>query len=200
MLILTLKPITHGLILELKLQLLGSFKIREGQDWNGKSIGFGDVTMAGLGAADFEGNGDGNFVPLVDGTYDIELFIDAVTELYTVTVNPAGATPELYMLGSGCAAGWDNTLALPMEGTGGVYTITTELTGEPNEIKWITTLGQWAPMYGTDDNQTPTGGNLVYRETEADPDPPAIFVPAAAGTYTITVNTNDMTYTIVAAK
>ena len=176
----------------------GSFKIREGQTWDDKVIGFSEVTMAGTAASDFEGNGDGNFVPLADGTYDFELYIDAVTETYTFTVNPAGAAPELYMLGSGCAAGWDNTLALPMTGTNGEYTITTELLGEPNEIKFITTLGQWAPMYGTDGDQTPTAGNLVYRETENDPDPPAIFVPAAAGTYTITANINTLTYTITA--
>ena len=120
---------------------LGSFKIREGQDWSGKSIGYPAVTMAGLAADKFETNGDGNFVPKESGTYDIELKIDAVTETYTFTVNPAGAAPEMFMLGDGCSAGWDNTLTLPMTGTGGVYSITTNLT-TGKFIKFITTLGQ----------------------------------------------------------
>lgn len=180
---------------------LGSFKIREGQDWNGKSVGYPDVTMAGLAADKFETNNDGNFVPLEDGTFDIEFHIDAVTETYTFTVNPAGAAPELYLLGDGSPAGWDNTAALPMTGTGGLYTITVELDGgEGQFLKFIEVLGQWAPQYGTDAEGTSTSGNLVYRPDEGTPDPPAIPAPADAGTYTITANTNDLTYTIELAK
>lgn len=178
----------------------GGFKFREGQDWNGKVIGYTQVTMAGLAADDFETNTDGNFVPKVPGVYDFELFIDAVTETYKVTVNPAGAAPELYLLGDGSLAGWDNTAALPLTGTGGVYTITTELGGAGKYIKFIVTLGQWAPQYGTDANGTSTGGNLVYRPDENTPDPPAIPCPEAAGNYVISVNTNDLTYTIAPAK
>jgi hypothetical protein len=177
---------------------LGSFKIREGQDWTKKSIGYNDVTMAGLAADKFGTNGDGNFVPLENGTYDMELKIDAVTEKYTLTVNPAGAAPELFMLGDGCTAGWVNTAALPMTGTAGVYTLTTTLGGAGKVIKFITTLGQWAPMYGTDAAGTSTGGNLVYRATEGDPDPTSIPCPAAAGTFIVSVNTNTLTYTISA--
>jgi len=178
----------------------GGFKFREGQDWNGKVIGYTQVTMAGLAADDFETNGDGNFVPKMAGTYDFELFIDAVTETYKVTVNPAGAAPELYLLGDATLAGWDNTAALPLTGTGGVYTITTDLAGAGKYLKFIVTLGQWAPQYGTDANGTNTGGNLVYRPDENTPDPPAIPAPDAVGTYVITANTNDLTYTIAPAK
>ncbi len=64
-----------------------SFKIRQGDNWDGKSIGFNDVTMKGDGAASFETNGDGNFVIKASGagTYDFELFIDALSEEYTFT-------------------------------------------------------------------------------------------------------------------
>ncbi|MDX9771506.1 MAG: SusF/SusE family outer membrane protein [Tenuifilaceae bacterium] len=179
---------------------LGSFKIREGQDWTKKSIGYNDVTMAGLSKDKFETNGDGNFVPTEDGVYDMVLKIDAVTETYTFTVNPAGVATELYMLGDGCSAGWDNGLALPMNGTNGLYTITAPLNGAGTAIKFITTLGQWAPMYGTDGTATSTNGPLVYRATESDPDPANIPAPDAVGSYLITVNTTDMTYTIAAAK
>jgi len=187
----------------------GAFKFREGQDWNGKSIGYPDVTMGGTAAADFEeAASDGNFQPKVDGIYDFELIIDAQTENYTVNVKSAGsADPEMYMLGDGCSAGWENTAALAMDGTGGVYTITTDLVlgvdgdGNPvnGNIKFITTLGQWAPMYGTEAGADPYSGVLVYRETESDPDPSTIPVEVA-GTYTITIDINNLTYTVEAAK
>jgi hypothetical protein len=67
-------------------------------------------------------------------------------------------------------------------------------------LKFIEVLGFWAPQYGTDANGTSTGGILVYRPDENTPDPPAIPAPEAAGTYTITANTNDLTYTIELAK
>ncbi len=177
---------------------LGSFKIREGQDWNHKSIGYNDVTMAGLAADKFGTNTDGNFVPLLDGKYDMVLKIDAVTEKYTFTVNPSGAAPEMYILGDGVSAGWDNTKALPMTGTAGIYSITTTL-GAAKSIKFITTLGQWAPMYGTNASGTNTGGPLVYRATESDPDPTNIPTPATEGKYCVTINTNTLTYTITPA-
>jgi len=184
---------------QVEVTTLGSFKIREGQDWTKKSIGYNDVTMAGLAAADFTTNGDGNFVPTKDGTYDMVLKIDAVTEKYTFTVNPAGAAPEMFMLGDGCSAGWDNTKALPMmKASDGVYYITTQLTAGKN-IKFITTLGQWAPMYGTDASGTSTSGNLVYRPTESDPDPASIPTPATDGKYVVTIDINTLTYTVAPA-
>lgn len=65
----------------------GGFKIREGQTWDNTIIGYNDVTVDGDGAADFETNGDGNFIPKVnDAVYDMVLSIDASTEAQTVTV------------------------------------------------------------------------------------------------------------------
>ena len=65
----------------------GGFKIREGQNWDGTILGYNEVVMAGDGAAEFETNGDGNFVPLVEGgKYNMVLLIDASTEVYTFTV------------------------------------------------------------------------------------------------------------------
>ncbi len=184
---------------QVEVTTLGSFKIREGQDWNKKSIGYNDVTMAGLAADKFTTNNDGNFVPTENGTYDIVLKIDAVTEKYTFTVNPAGAAPEMFMLGDGCSAGWENGSPLPMmKASDGVYYISTTLNAAKS-IKFITTQGQWAPMYGTDASGTSTGGNLVYRATESDPDPANIPTPATEGKYIVTMNTNTLTYTIAPA-
>lgn len=175
----------------------GGFKIREGQSWDGFSAGFPQVTMAGLAKDLFETNNDGNFVPTEDGIFDIEFKINAVTEEFTFTVNPAGAAPELFMLGDGSPAGWDNTAATPLTGTNGEYSITSALPGGGG-IKFITVLGQWAPQYGTNAEGTSTSGTLVLRPTESDPDPAPIPAPADAGTYLISVNTNDLTYTITA--
>jgi hypothetical protein len=63
---------------------VGDFKIRQGTDWAGKSIGYGDVTMAGPDKANFQDDG-GNFKVTVVGNYTLVLVIDAVTENYTFT-------------------------------------------------------------------------------------------------------------------
>lgn len=69
-----------------KVTTAGSFKIRQGADWNGYSFGYPQVTMAGDGAGDFSGNGDGNFVPAVnDAMYDFTFAIDAENDTYTFT-------------------------------------------------------------------------------------------------------------------
>ena len=107
---------------------------------------------------------------------------------------------ELYLLGDATSIGWNNTAALPMTGNDGVFTITTNLEGGGTYLKFIVTLGQWTPQYGTDGNGTSTGGNLVYRPDEITPDPYAIPAPSVSGTYIVTANTNNLTYTIVPAK
>ena len=60
------------------------FKFRQGNDWSGKSIGYGDVTWAGPNAANFSNNG-GNIKVGVAGNYTILLKIAGETETYTVT-------------------------------------------------------------------------------------------------------------------
>ncbi len=65
--------------------VLGSFKFRQGNNWDGKSIGFGAVTMAGAAAGNFVDDG-GNFKVTVAGKYKFVLVINAATEDYTLTV------------------------------------------------------------------------------------------------------------------
>lgn len=64
--------------------VLGSFKFRQGSNWDGKSIGFGAVTMAGAAAGNFVDDG-GNFKVTVAGKYKFVLVIDAASEAYTLT-------------------------------------------------------------------------------------------------------------------
>jgi len=65
--------------------IAGGFKFRQGDNWDGKSIGFGAVTMAGAAAGNFVDDG-GNFKCNVAGKYNFVLVIDAATEAYTLTV------------------------------------------------------------------------------------------------------------------
>ena len=132
-------------------------------------------------------------IPAPATTGEYKITVDTALLTYTIGM----PNPELYMLGDGTPAGWDNAAALPMNGTAGEYSLTLDLPGGGN-IKFIVTLGQWAPQYGTDETGTSTEGPLILRPDEATPDPIAIPAPADAGNYTISVNTNTLTYSITA--
>lgn len=131
--------------------------------------------------------------PAVAGDYRITADISALK--YTITK----ASETLYLLGDGTPAGWDNNAALPMTKLSpGIFEITVNL-GGGSYFKFIETLGQWAPQYGTNDAGTGDGGSLVLRSTEADPDPAAIPIPAP-GKYKITANLWKMTYKVIPAQ
>lgn len=65
-----------------------SFKLREGEDWDGLNLGFGDVTMAGASAAEFSDDG-GNIKSATAGTYDFALSVDGTVNDFTLTVDPS---------------------------------------------------------------------------------------------------------------
>ena len=104
--------------------------------------------------------------------------------------------PPLYLLGDATDAGWDNntTLEAPYMSSG-KYGIAAHLQAD-KYYKFIQTQGQWAPMWGTDDAATTTGGNLVYRPTEDDTDPPSIPSPSVEGDYRIDVDITNLTYSV----
>jgi len=113
----------------------------------------------------------------------------------------AQTTDELYLLGDATDAEWDNTAGLSMmQISDGIFSISANINGTGEWIKFIEVPGQWAPQWGTDEEGTATSGNLVYRETEAEPDLPAIPAPQIAGTYTIVANLNEATYTITTSS
>jgi hypothetical protein len=131
--------------------------------------------------------------PDLAGEYRVVADTTLASPTYTITK----ASETLYLLGDGTTSGWDNAAALPLTKLGpGIFEITTTLGGSGKYFKFIETLGQWAPQYGTDALGTGDGGTLVFRPTESVPDPPAIPCPAASGTYTIKVNLANMTYTV----
>lgn len=104
--------------------------------------------------------------------------------------------PPIYLLGDATDAGWDNntTLEAPYMSSG-KYGIAAHLKADLY-YKFIKTQGQWAPMWGTDDAATTTGGNLVYRPTEDDTDPPSIPSPSVEGDYRIDVDITNLTYSV----
>ncbi|MEZ5070120.1 MAG: hypothetical protein R2751_03900 [Bacteroidales bacterium] len=65
----------------------GSFKIRQGDDWNGLNLGFGNVTMAGTSAGDFS-DADGNIKVAADGFFNMVLSVDADGGDFILTVDP----------------------------------------------------------------------------------------------------------------
>ena len=122
---------------------------------------------------------------------DYRVVADTAALTYTIT----RVTEELFLLGGATTAGWVNTAALPFTRVSpGIFRITTPLTAS-GEIKFIETLGQWQPQWGTNATGTPTGGPL-FRNPPGPGDPAGIPTPAVAGTYTIEVNLHTMRYRI----
>ncbi len=104
--------------------------------------------------------------------------------------------PPIYLLGSATDIGWDNLNALPAPFmSNGIYGLVAHL--KANEwIKFIHTLGQWTPQWGTDANGTNTGGNLVYRPTEDVDDPSSIPSPDVEGDYRVVADIINLTYVV----
>lgn len=129
---------------------------------------------------------------------------DLVSTAVNVYFTPYDDTPPpanpIYLLGNATLAGWSNTAALEMSHIeAGKFEITTTLTGgSGNFIKFIADLGKWAPQWGTDASGIWSSGNLVYRPTEAVPDPPAIPAPPTSGDYHIVADTALLNYQVEA--
>lgn len=156
--------------------------------------GTGDWASGGLAYRPTEGDPDPPAIPAppVSGVYKVTFDMDNLT--YTVEAS------GLFMLGDATTAGWDNANPLPMMCVEtNQFELTTTLTSSLY-FKFIDTPGQWAPMWGTDDQGTSTGGNLVYRPTEGSPDPPAIPAGPPTGSYKVEANIKDLTYVVTTAK
>lgn len=115
----------------------------------------------------------------------------------TVTLPEVGVEEEeetktkLFLVGDATAAGWNpdnnNTPMFRDPENDNLFYYTGYLTA--GNVKFLEAQG-WAPQYGSED-----GTNLVYRATEADPDPSPIPV-ASEGYYSITVDLDAMTVTM----
>ena len=109
----------------------------------------------------------------------------------TETAEPAKL--QLYMVGNASLDGWNpnnnNTPLFRDAEDENIFYYTGYF--KAGSFKFITTLGQWAPMYGVNPDAE---GTLMARPTESDPDPATIDV-ATEGYYSLLVNLNDLTYT-----
>ncbi len=104
--------------------------------------------------------------------------------------------PPIYLLGDATDPGWDNANALPAPYMSpGLYGITAHLKAS-KYIKFIQTLKQWAPQWGTNSSGTSSGGTLVYRPNENVTDPPAIPSPSVEGDYRVEADITNLTYVI----
>lgn len=157
------------------------------------------VTMTQLVGPDTTVNLELRVIANIENTAVDTIFSNVVGMAITAynTVVNTEVTP-IYMLGSATAAAWDNTAALEMKPLpDGKFSIVANLTAG-NEIKFISDLGAWAPMWGTDGSGTWEDGPLVYRPTEADPDPSSIPSPDVDGQYLIIADTALLTYHVEA--
>lgn len=104
------------------------------------------------------------------------------------------AFTDWYLVGDATAAGWNNNNKNQPLFRSGTNANEYKFTGffKAGAFKLISSPGNWAPMYGKGD-----GDAIVARPTEADADP-ASFTIAADGYYTFTMNTETLTYTLVA--
>lgn len=128
-------------------------------------------------------------------TYSDVLSLSVTPYVEAVYVKP------IYMLGDGTTIGWTPLSALEMTSIGGSkFAIVETLGGAGKFIKFISVLGAWAPMWGTDATGTNVSGPLVYRPTETVTDPAPIPTPEAVGDFRIIADTAALTYSIEASS
>ncbi len=128
-----------------------------------------------------------------DGSNGISQESDIVS--ITVTLpevgEEEGPKTNLFLVGDATAAGWNpnnnNTAMFRDPANDDLF----YYTGYFNAgfVKFLEGAA-WAPQYGSEN-----GTDLIYRATEADPDPPAIEI-TTAGYYSITVDLDSMTFSI----
>jgi hypothetical protein len=116
------------------------------------------------------------------------------TKLITISVTPYTGRvdynfKEWYLVGDATVSGWDNNKGNQILFRNPKNSNEYKFTGffKKGYFKTITSLGNWAPMYGG------SGGTLVYRGTEAAPDPASIEI-TADGYYTFVMDVEKLTY------
>lgn len=108
--------------------------------------------------------------------------------------DPSKLPPDLFITGDGTPSGWTNTPPNTQKFTylgGKKYEILMDFV--PGKLyKFLTKFGAWQPQYGS---ASATGGALGVNDGTTS-DPPAVPTPAVAGTYKITVNLGNSTFTV----
>jgi len=121
-------------------------------------------------------------------------YATSTSNVITLAVTPFLSEPEyptVFLVGDATENGWDNAKASAMfrdEADPFVYTYTGNFKAGP--FKVLGYLGKWAPQWGASST-----GDLVFRATDADPDPSSFTIPAD-GYYTIKLSLRSNTITI----
>ena len=118
---------------------------------------------------------------------------------YLDVVVPIPTTGTLYITGSAMPSDWTNSPPAAQKFTkvsNTEYFIIVPL-APGKEYKFLSTLTQWQPQYGTTNGTgTELGGDIGYNLGSGS-DPASIKTPADAGPYKITVNFKTGRYTVV---
>ncbi|MCR5860850.1 SusF/SusE family outer membrane protein [Flavobacterium sp. J372] len=117
------------------------------------------------------------------------------SDVINITVTPYVTYPyrDLFLVGSATAAGWDNNAttnhyAMYRDGSNeNLYTYTGKFNA--GEFKLIEKSGNWQPQWGVN------GSTLAVNPGNGSD--PGAFVIATAGYYTVTVDTENMTQSVV---
>jgi starch-binding outer membrane protein SusE/F len=125
--------------------------------------------------------------------------IKMVITPYLDVAVPIPPTGELYITGSATASDWTNSPPATQKFTkvsNTEYNITVPFV-PGKEYKFLSTLSNWQPQYGTTNaTGTELGGEMGYNMGGGS-DPASIKTPTAAGMYKITVNFKSGQYTVV---
>lgn len=134
---------------------------------------------------------------------------DVISNVVSLTLTSfVGKTTELYLIGNATEAEWSLLLAIPMTpiaGVDGGFSWSGDLLA--GEIKFLTTVEDWVPCYCDNDADGDGNGDgagvLFYREKEWVDDiedgehtPDNKIRIATPGKYKITVNIEELTYSI----
>ncbi|MDQ3277221.1 MAG: SusE domain-containing protein [Bacteroidota bacterium] len=164
--------------------------------WDHKFGGATDGTTSAGGAllADNAVPGSNTPAPATSGLYKI--VVNFATNSYSVT--PYTGPTNLYIIGDATAGGWPNPVPVPSQQftkvKEGVFELTTTLTAGKSYL-FLPVNGSWDHKYGGATDGTGTNGGVLLADNAIPgSNTPA---PATTGTYKITVNFINNTYTVV---
>jgi len=158
---------------------------------NGITLEDGEIKFRADNGWDVNWGNNGNNISVSAGNYNI-WFNDLTGSYILIPVIEDILPVNLYLVGGATAADWsnnnNNTPMFRSSEDNNLFTITGKFLADG--FKFLEIKGQWAPQWGTNG-----GGTLVYRPTEADPDPGTLNIDSE-GYYTVNVNLNTEIYTI----
>jgi hypothetical protein len=164
-------------------------------DWSHKYGGATDgVSSPGTLLADNAVPGSNTPAPSTTGLYKI--VVNFATNSYTVTPYSGTYTGNLYLVGDATAGGWTNPVPTPSQQftqlSNSLFQITIPLTAGKSYL-FLPLNGDWGHKLGGSTDGTASPGTLLEDGAVPNSNTPA---PSSSGTYTITVNYANMTYTV----